>query len=135
MDLKVEGTCNTKKNCGPPWFAAKKSFWILDALKWLKQPSNSFYFETLSLFPLFLFLLFATQRSWGPCLPPHPHLHPHRCRRLWLYTKSRWEKRSHLSSYHVYSGSFMVIKMSKIPKLYIFKGWHLANGSSEPNNP
>ena len=50
----------------------QENFWILDALQWLKQPFNSLYFETLSFFPLFLFLLFATQKSWGPCLPPRP---------------------------------------------------------------
>ena len=34
-----------------------------------KTASNSFYLETLSFFPLFLFLLFAMQKSWGHALP------------------------------------------------------------------
>ena len=38
---------------------------------WL-QPFNTFYFETLSFFPLFIFFLFATQKSGGlpPRVPP-----------------------------------------------------------------
>ena len=31
------GPCNTEKYCRPPWLADKKTFWILDALEWLKQ--------------------------------------------------------------------------------------------------
>ena len=141
MDFKVEVTFNTKKYFWSPCFAAKKNFWILDALQWLKQPFNSFYFETLSFFPLFLFLLFAMQKSWGPHPPPpFPSVvgpdyipkgqHGIEFWRPWnakmKYTngyssKSRWEKRSHLSSYHVYSGSFMVvIKMSKMVHFLYF---------------
>ena len=141
MDFKVEGTCNTKTYCQSPWFAAKKNFWILDALQWLKQPSNSFYFETLS-FPFVSLSSFCHAKKAGGHALPHP---PLRCRRPWLYTKrtpwnwvlrpwnvkmkytngysskSRWEKRSHLSSYHVYSGSFMVvIKMSKMVHFLYF---------------
>ena len=28
-----------------------------------------------------------------------------------------------------------LLSEQKIPKPFIFKGWHLANGSSESNNP
>ena len=141
MDFKVEGTCNTKTYCQSPWFATKKNFWILDALQWLKQPSNSFYFETLSFFLCFSFFFLLCKKVGGHALPrpSFPSVvgpdyipkgqHGIEFWRPWnakmKYTngyssKSRWEKRSHLFSYHVYSGSFMVIKMSKMVHFLYF---------------
>ena len=134
MDFKVEGTCNTKKYCWLPC--------VLDALQWLKQPSNSFYFETLSFFLCFSFFFLLCKKVGGHALPhsPFPGVigpdyipkgqHGVEFWRPWnanmKYTngyssKSRWEKRSHLSSYHVYSGSFMVvIKISKMVHFLYF---------------
>ena len=77
----------------------------------------------------------ALPRSVPPALPPEPIIlyqkGPHGIEfwRPWnakmKYTNEnssmiRWQKRSHLSSYHVYSGSFMVIKMSKMVHFCIF---------------
>ena len=79
MDFKVEGTCNTKKYCRPPWFAAKKSFSILDALQWLKQPSNSFYTLKLPFFLCFSFIFLQRKKVGGYALtrtPPPPRPAP-----------------------------------------------------------
>ena len=67
------GTCNTRKYFWSPWFAAKKNFWILDALQWLKQPSNSFYFETLSFLCFVSLSSFCYAKKLGAMLSPtHP---------------------------------------------------------------
>ena len=144
MDFKLGGgTCNTRRYFWSPWFAAKKIFWILDVLQWLKQHSNSFYFEALSFLSFVSLSSFCYAKKLGamPSYPP-PFLgvvgpdyipkgqHGIEFWRPWnakmKYTngyssKSRWEKRSHLSSYHVYSGSYMmVIKMSKMVHFLYF---------------
>ena len=143
MDFKVEGTCNTKKYCRWPWVAAKTNFLFLDALQWLKQPFNSFYFETLYFFSFVSLSSFCYVKTLGAMpSPPRPSRGvaspdyviskgPHEIKfwRTWnpkmKYTNeyssmSRWQKQSHLYSCHVYSGSFIVIKMSKNGTFSIF---------------
>ena len=73
MDFKVEGPWDTDKYCRPPWLADQKNFLNSRRSRMPKtvtfwpwwQPFNSFFFESLSFFPLFLFFLFATQKSGG----------------------------------------------------------------------
>ena len=73
MDFKVrEGTCNTRKYFWSPWFAAKKTFWILDVLQWLKQHSNSFYFEALSFLSFVSLSSFCYAKKWGVMPSPNP---------------------------------------------------------------
>ena len=43
----------------------RKFFWILDALQWLKKPSNSFYFETLSFLSLVSLSSFCCAKKLG----------------------------------------------------------------------
>ena len=142
MNFKVGGTCNTRKYFWSPWFAAKKNVWILDALQWLKQP-NSFYLETLSFLSFVSLSSFCYARKLEAT--PSPATLSLVSSALIIYqkdsngiefwrpwnakmkftngysSKSRWEKQSHLSCYHVYSGSFMVvIKISKMVHFLYF---------------
>ena len=64
--------CNTRKYFWSTWFAAKKKFWILDALQWLKQLPNSFYFETLSFLSFVSLSSFCYAKKLGAMPSPAP---------------------------------------------------------------